>query len=145
MKSFLLTLLTGLCYYPVFGQPIISGDYEAGLRLAYNKVSKQIISYFESYTGLDETTGQPQFSCIFYLEGVITGKKAVFKTYYPAKKKDNLIPATLEILNNRHIRIKLPKEHGGCWNVQHFADAPVGLEPEKAGNGLSTTLLLPHD
>jgi len=31
----------------------------------------------------------------------------------------------LQIVDPKTVKIKLPTEHGGCWNVEHFADEPV--------------------
>ena len=117
------------------GQQIIkSGEYDNGLRLAYDNNSKKITGYFESYTGWDDETKTSRFSCIFYIEGNIIGQKALIKTYYPEDKNEDTIEGYLEITNNTTVNIKLPEEHGGCWNVQHFADKPEKFELEKNSN-----------
>ena len=36
------------------------------------------------------------------------------------------------IISNKKIKINLPKEHGGCWNVEHFADEPVDFTLDKS-------------
>jgi hypothetical protein len=38
----------------------------------------------------------------------------------------------MEIVNNEKVKVKLPEEHGGCWNVQHFADEPAVFILEKS-------------
>ena len=103
-------------------QRIESGEYENGLKLQYNAQSNEITGYFESYTGAG------QFSCIFYIEWKVTGSKFKIKTYYPDDKKDDFIEGAIEIVNSKTVKIKLPEEHGGCWNVQHFADEAVTFE-----------------
>jgi len=106
-------------------QKIKTGEYDSGLKLAYDNKTNVLTGYFESYTGLDEATNNPKFSCIFYITGSIEGNIFKIKTYYPSDKLDNAIFGTLELTDNKTIKIKLPEEHGGCWNVQHFADEPV--------------------
>ncbi len=117
-----------------FGQQLISGDYDYESKLAFDPVSKTVTGYYASYTGLDEKTQQPLFSCVFYIEGKVKNNKFVIKTYYPDYKKDDIIDGTLEIINSKLFRIKLPEEHGGCWNVQHFADEPVIFKLQKKAN-----------
>lgn len=124
MKNICLTLLLVIFSNLGFGQKLISGEYDFGMKLSYDAASNTLTGYFENYTGLDEETQNPKFSCIFYIEGKVTGKKFSIKTYYPEDKKDDMISGTIEIIDNKSIKISLPEEHGGCWNVQHFADKP---------------------
>jgi len=131
MKNGLTTFTFLFLTIIAFGQTIQSGEYDSDLKLAYDSITKRLTGYFESYTGLDEKTGNPQFSCIFYMEGVIKGKQFKIDTFYPDNKSDDLIKGTIQIINNKSINIKLPEEHGGCWNVQHFADEPVNFALEK--------------
>lgn len=113
MKNlFLILLLASSNLF--FGQKVISGEYEMDLKLSYDASKNMLTGYFESYTGWDEQTRNSQFSCIFYIEGKVTGNKFNVKTYYPEDKKEDLILGTVEIVNNRTIKIKLPEEHGGC-------------------------------
>jgi len=125
MKQLTAIVLIVFLSGSTFGQQIFSGDYSFGLKLSYDSATKKITGYFEDYTGEDEKTGNSRFSCIFYIEGVVTGKKFAIKTYFPTEKSDDLISGTMEIVTNRQVKIKLRHEHGGCWNVQHFADEPV--------------------
>lgn len=138
MNKLLLTFLILLFANLLSGQKLISGEYDSGMRLSYDTSSNILTGYFESYTGLDEETQNPKFSCIFYIEGKVTGKKFSIKTYYPEDKKDDMISGTIEIIDNKTIKISLPEEHGGCWNVQHFADKPeeFGLEKKQPGRKL---------
>jgi hypothetical protein len=101
---------------------IISGVYNSEMKLAYNPSNKVITGYYESYTGYDETTGNPQFSCIFYIYGTYTGTVSDIQTYYPTDKIEDMIIGSFKITDSVNISIKLPEEHGGCWNVSHFAD-----------------------
>lgn len=118
----------------VSGQTLVSGEYEFGMNLSYDESSKILTGYFENYSGWDDETKNPRFSCIFYIEGKVTGKKITVKTYYPENKSDDVILGTVQIINNKTIKIKLPEEHGGCWNVQHFADEPEQFDLKKKTN-----------
>jgi hypothetical protein len=113
-----------------FGQTIVSGEYDSGLKLAYDSITNKLTGYFENYTGLDEETGNPKFSCIFYIQGTITGGQFSVDTYYPNDTSD-IIKGDIQIINDKTASIKLPEEHGGCWNVQHFADDQVKFSLEK--------------
>lgn len=115
-------------------QIIKSGEYDNSLRMAYDSESKKITGYYENYTGWDEETKAPRFSCVFYIEGTFVNKKAIIKTYYPIDKNEDTNEGHLEIVNNKTIYIVLPEEHGGCWNVQHFADKPDKFELVKQFN-----------
>jgi hypothetical protein len=128
------TIITGLllCFSNmIFGQTLISGDYDFGLKLAYDNTTHQLTGYFENYTGWDEETNNAKFSCIFYIEGKAAGKKFKINTYYPLYKLDDQIEGDIEIVDHENVTIKLPEEHGGCWNVQHFADKPEAFSLEK--------------
>lgn len=132
-----LILLTSLIFLAnsIFCQEkIISGDYGVGLQLAFNNQTNVLTGYYENYTGWDETTNKPSFSCIFYIEGLINADKVKIKTYYPNDKSESTIEGYLEIIDNETISILLPSEHGGCWNVEHFADKPVLFQLNKDYN-----------
>jgi hypothetical protein len=107
---------------------LISGEYNSEMKLAYNPTNHVITGFFESYTGYDETTGNAQFSCIFYLYGIYSGAECDIETYYPADRENDLIIGRLRIKDSTEISIKLPEEHGGCWNVAHFADDYVDFK-----------------
>lgn len=108
--------------FTAISQTVRSGNYEE-LDIAYNPQTHMLTGYFESSTGFDEQTEQAKFSCIFYLEGKLSGNKATVKTLYTRQPLDDVITGKLEVADNKTIKIHLPDEHGGCWNVQHFADA----------------------
>ena len=113
------------------GQRIKSGEYRYGLKLAFNNQTKRLTGYFENYTGWDEEAKRPKFSCIFYIDGFATKSQFRVLTYYPEYRSDDNITGEMEIVNASTVRIKLPGEHGGCWNVEHFADEPVLFDLEK--------------
>jgi hypothetical protein len=113
---------------------ISSGEYDSGLNIAYNPKNKLVTGYFENYTGMDETTGNPRFSCIFYLEGFNNNGKIKITSYYPIDKKEDLIDGEIQIVTSNKIKIKLSEEHGGCWNVAHFADEFTTFEIQTPKN-----------
>lgn len=123
-KQIISTLLVAFFVTSTLGQMIVSGDYGSGLKLSYDSANKKLTGYFEEYTGLDKQNNA-MFSCIFYIEGIATGQKIDIKTYYPKDKSSDLINGTIEFLPDNKVNIKLPKDHGGCWNVQNFADEAV--------------------
>jgi hypothetical protein len=131
MKIFLITIFFVLLTNISFGQTIKSGEYEFGLKLAFDSKTKKLTGYFENYTGWDEETNNPRFSCVFYIEGLVTNNIFQVLTYYPEYKSDDTINGQIEIVNDSAIKIKLPSEHGGCLNVQHFSDEPVLFDIEK--------------
>jgi hypothetical protein len=105
---------------------VVSGDYE-GLLIGVDTSGGTITGYYESFSGLDEATGKPRFSCIFYLKGSMNGPPPyTIDTWFPADKtRKNLVTGSLTPEESEGVavlKIKLPKEHGGCWNVEHFAD-----------------------
>jgi hypothetical protein len=118
----------------LFGQSIQSGEYEMGLRLAFDSKTKMLTGYFENYTGWDEKTKNPRFSCIFYIEGIVTKNNFKVLTYYPKDILNDTISGLIEINNDSTLNIILPSEHGCCCNVKHFADDPVKFNLEKRTN-----------
>lgn len=127
----LLTTITILWITNIsFSQTLESGEYDSGLKLAYDSITNKLTGYFENYTGLDEETGNAKFSCIFYIQGSVTGSQFIVETYYPNGTSD-FIKGTFKIISEKTASIKLPEEHGGCWNVQHFADEAAQFDIEK--------------
>lgn len=123
MRSLLICFLI-LNSIVVEGQ-IFSGEYDSDLRIAYNPESKTITGYYEGYSGYDENTGNPRFSCIFYIIGKYLNNESIIETYFPKNKEKDKIIGKLKIKDSSIISISLPEEHGGCWNVNHFADGFV--------------------
>lgn len=106
-----------LAYYQ-----INSGQYSLGLNLAFNPMTNKVTGYFENHSGLDENTGEPRFSCIFYLTGSYDKNGFNIDTYYPLNKENDFIKGEIHIKDTKTISIKLKEDHGGCWNVQPFSD-----------------------
>lgn len=105
---------------------VVSGDYE-GLLIGVDPSAGIVTGYYENFTGFDQASGKPRFSCIFYLKGSIKGTPPyTIDTWFPADRtRENLITGSLTPAKSdgtEALKIKLPTEHGGCWNVQHFAD-----------------------
>jgi hypothetical protein len=134
MKNRTITLIFLFIASSVLAQKISSGAYDLGLKLAFDNKSNKLSGYFENYTGWDEDTKSARFSCIFYIEGTVEGLKVKIKTYFPTDKKEDIIEGNIEIVNNKSVKIKLPEEHGGCWNVQHFADEAAKFDLQKSTN-----------
>ena len=98
-------------------QALVSGAYDDAMLIAYDPATHLVSGYFDMEQG-----GEPSFSCIFYLQGRLNGSSASIRTYYPATPKDDLIVGQLSVQSTKSFRVRLPSEHGGCWNVEHFAD-----------------------
>ncbi|MBS1510147.1 MAG: hypothetical protein JST86_04855 [Bacteroidetes bacterium] len=125
MRNFFSCVIILLLPLLQYGQTIHSGDYAMGLHLAYDSSKHFITGYFENYAGMDKTTGQPMFSCIFYIKGKLENQQAVINTFYPGDKASESIGGTLHIAGDHSITIQLNKEHGGCWNIQQFSNKPA--------------------
>lgn len=116
--------------------PIISGQYDDGLNLAYDPSTKQITGFFAMERGDDH--GHPQFSCEFYIEGKLENGWAKIKTYFPPDSKTLVVPADdtinglLVVQKNGNVSIKLNDEHGGCQMTgETFKDSPVEFSKSK--------------
>ena len=127
MKFSFTFLVAILISFVSSAQTLQSGAYEPGLYLAYDQQTQKLTGYFEDHTGWDEELKYPKFSCLFYIEGKLNSNNIQILTYYPDVEENynDTIMGTFEIIDKKTIKIKLPMEHGGCWNVQHFAENPV--------------------
>jgi hypothetical protein len=103
-------------------------------RLANDPETNIVTGYYENRTGYEESCDCWKFSCIFYFEGRLKDNTVSINSYYPLGKEEDEIPGTLSAVKNNEITLKLDKEHGGCWNVQHFADEPVNLKQTERTN-----------
>lgn len=121
--AFFLVLLNGSVFCQ---ETIVSGDYDSELKLAFNPNTQKITGFYENATGENS-----QFSCVFYLEGTVTGESFKIQTYFPNDQMNDLIEGTMQCSKTKIITLQLPEEHGGCWNVQHFADEPVPFTLQK--------------
>ncbi len=127
MKKLLLLPFLFLFSSSFCQQVPVAGNYDGTLSLAFNLKTQRVTGYYENHTGEDD-----KFSCIFYLEGTVNGNQFKIQTYFPNAKSDDLIEGSMELVNPKSLKIKLHEEHGGCWNVEHFADEPVDFELSKA-------------
>jgi len=69
-----------------------------------------VTGFYENYTGWDEQSQTPRFSCLFLFAGRLEGSKAEIAT--------SDTKGTIELLGNDQVRISLEEEPGGCWNVE---------------------------
>lgn len=129
MKKIVIILVFCLAIGGVFAQNISSGIYGNGLHLAYNNKTNKVTGYFEEYSGWNKNYTSAQFSCVFYLEGILVNNKAIIKTYYP-NDTNQVIEGFIEVVDNKSIKVKLNADHGGCWNVQNFANDTLYLNLE---------------
>ena len=124
MKILLSITLAAL---PAFAHgQLSSGEYN-GLLLAVDHATGIITGYYENHAGADPESGEPMFSCIFYLRGDIAGEPPyAVTTWYPGETDPNqVIAGTLAIAppeSEPEVTLKLADEHGGCGNVDHFAE-----------------------
>ncbi len=139
MRNGFLILLLMLPSVLLHAHPV-SGKYD-GLLLAFDKEHQRLTGYFESYTGWDESFKAPRFSCIFYLEArQVSDSPVKIKTWYPGD--DTVIEGELTWSDDpSSVFIKLPTEHGGCWNVQPFAREKVLFELMEPTDWLSIEIV----
>jgi hypothetical protein len=97
--------------------PIATGSYADAMLIGYDPASGALSGYFDMQRG-----DPPMFSCIFYLSGKLSGSAATIRTYFPQTPKDDLISGKLTLQNPKAFRVVLKSEHGGCANVESFAD-----------------------
>jgi hypothetical protein len=122
-----------LFYFPLaMAQLAISGIYNSGLNLVFDPLRNQITGYYENYSGYDESTAKPRFSCTFYFSGKAELNQSNIISFYPGDSVPDSIPGILELVNNDQLTIRLNSDHGGCWNVQTFASEPVSFSLYKA-------------
>jgi hypothetical protein len=91
-----------------------------------------LTGYFES------STGRGHFSCIFFVSGKASGLANSVDTWFPGERSPKeVIHGVLELASSSEkaaIRLKLEEEHGGCWNVQHFASDQAIFALTEQGN-----------
>jgi len=134
MKIFALLFLITFCSSIRENKILISGKYDDELHLAFNPNNNIVTGYFSSATGYDESTDKPKFTCVFYLEGKLENNKVNIKTYYPLNKEGDLIAGTMNLIDSSHLSIKLPEDHGGCWNVQPFSNDSINFQLSEKQN-----------
>jgi len=98
-----------------------------------------LTGYFESSTGRD------QFNCIFFVSGKANDVANSVDTWFPADRDPKeVIHGFLEQVSSdgkQAIRLKLEKEHGGCWNVQHFASDQSTFSLTERGNWVAIRIV----
>jgi hypothetical protein len=94
---------------------IVSGDYGDGMLIAIDPATRVVTGYYSA----DNIDGQ--FSCIFYLTGKLGGSPIPVSTYFPATPEQKITGKLFPQASDK-LTLRLSAEHGGCWNVMHFAD-----------------------
>jgi hypothetical protein len=113
--------------------PLRSGTYG---EFTLGVDGSHLTGYFDSGTGEDPSTGKPTFTCTFYLRGVLDHGQARVVTWLPGTP-DDIIGGTLTVAGSE-VRVHLDAEHGGCWNVMHFADPePASFSLDAAGDWIA--------
>ena len=133
VRNSLTTLLLLLSCCALGQVPLTSGAYQE-MNIAYDQANKIITGFYENYTGYDEATRQPRFSCIFYLLGKITADSIKVRSFFPGDDSADIIDGQLIVLNSGMFKIHLQEEHGGCWNVEHFAGEPAEFRLDRPNN-----------
>lgn len=117
MAAFLVLATPALATSQSAGAPdarIVSGDYDT-LLIAVDPATHIVTGYFQ------DSTGAGQFSCIFYLAGKLHGPDTPIRTWFPGTPAE-VIKGTLVREGRGKFKVELLHDHGGCWNVRHFAD-----------------------
>jgi hypothetical protein len=101
----------------VAGPPstMVSGDYGDGMLIALNPATQAVTGYYSA----DNINGQ--FNCIFYLTGKLGKSPIPVSTWFPETPAEK-ITGKLFLEAPGRFKVRLSAEHGGCWNVMHFAD-----------------------
>jgi hypothetical protein len=119
----------------------VSGEGD-GIVVAVDPSTHAITGYYNSGTG-DDGAGGPQFSCTFYLRGTAQGKPPYrITTWFPADPA-HVIEGDLKFsvdAKARTVTVGLKEEHGGCWNVQHFAAKEGGATLQLETTGAWTSV-----
>lgn len=123
-----------------------SGRY-AELLIGIDQEKGIMTGFYESATGWDEQAKAPRFVCSFYLYGEMQGDsfKPSFKiiTWWPGDDLEEPINGDLTFKADGSVSVRLESEHGGCWNVNHFADKdrPSDHALDKLGSWTSVRLV----
>lgn len=100
---------------------LVSGSAQE-LVVGVDPDTKVITGYYESGTG-QGPNGGPRFTCIFFLRGEAKGEPPYrIRTWYPEDKDDSDAIDGKIWVEDGTVAVHLESEHGGCWNVNHFAD-----------------------
>lgn len=133
-----LALATPVCAQPVAtpDTDIVSGDYGGALLIGFDPTTRIVSGYFQ------ESTGRGQFSCTFYLAGKLHDPDTPIRTWFPGRPAD-VITGALVRKAGGSFRLDLSEDHGGCWNVRHFADKdqPAEFDLETAHPWISIAVV----
>ncbi len=112
-----------------------SGVYNQSFNIVSDKFENKIKGYYYEENGYDEATKNPRFSCGFYfITTESSNNEYKIKTFWPGENLGDTILGQIIILDSNNFMIKLETEHGGCWNVNHFADSLRKYELDQVKN-----------
>lgn len=100
---------------------MVSGDYGDGMLIGVNPATQAVTGYYSA----NNVNGQ--FNCIFYLRGKLGRASVPVSTYFPETPAKQ-IKGKLSLEAPDKFIVRLSAEHGGCWNVMHFADDSIPAE-----------------
>ena len=132
MKSTVMYLLFVLFSFGVYSQSVQPGIYQSGLMIGYDEVNRKVTGVFEDASGWNEELKAPQFSCIFYVEGIVDGDTIPVVSYYPGEDDSDTITGTIVRLDAKTLLLRLDDDHGGCWNVSSFSNEPQLFELDQS-------------
>ncbi len=72
MKIFSLLFLIILFTSSLYAEPIPGIYSDNSLLIGVDKKENTVSGYYNNYSGWDEISNRPRFSCIFYLKGALT-------------------------------------------------------------------------
>ena len=114
-----------------------SGVYDDWFNIVSDTIENKIKGYFYAESGYDEITKNSRFSCGFYFITTESSKNEYkIKTFWPGESFEDTIFGKIIVLDSNNFNIKLDSEHGGCWNVNHFADSLSNYELTQEKNWL---------
>jgi len=114
-----------------------SGQYDE-LLIGIDQDNGVVTGFYENATGWDEKTKTPRFVCSFYLYGEQRGDSFKISTWWPGDDLEDTINGELRFNADGSVSVRLESEHGGCWNVNHFADKdPSNHSLDKPGSWTS--------
>jgi hypothetical protein len=118
-----------------------SGQYDE-LLIGIDQDKGVVTGFYENGTGWDEKTKAPRFVCSFYLYGEMRGDSFKIATWWPGDDREETINGQLTFNADGSVSIHLESEHGGCWNVNHFADKdPSNHSLDKPGSWTSVRVV----
>jgi len=118
-----------------------SGQYEE-LLIGIDQDRGVLTGFYENGTGWDEKAKAPRFVCSFYLYGEKRGDSFKITTWWPEDDREDTINGELTFNADGSVSVRLESEHGGCWNVNHFADKdPSNHSLDKPGAWISVRVI----